>query len=82
MKVGPKSSLRPFLHRALKLLRTLGLHVTSQKILNLKLYIYCCKALVVIYFRSLLYAYSQKVWAENNVLFESSRGLSFLNNRS
>ena len=36
------------------------------------------QSLVVIWFRTLLYTYSQKVWAENSVLFESSRGLNFL----
>ena len=35
--------------------------------------------MVVIWFRTLLYTYSQKVWAENSVLFESSRGLNFFN---
>ena len=29
-------------------------------------------------FKTLLYTYSQKVWAENSVLFASSRGLNFL----
>ena len=34
--------------------------------------------MVVIWFRTLLYTYSQKVWAENSILFESARGLNFL----
>ena len=34
--------------------------------------------MVVVCFRTLLYKFSQKVWAENGVLIESSRGLDFL----
>ena len=37
-----------------------------------------CKAVIVVWFRTLLYTYSQKVWAENSVFFESSRGLNIL----
>ena len=48
----------------------------SQKSVNLTYC--CCKALVAIWFRTLLYTYSQKVWAETSVLFESSRGFNFL----
>ena len=33
---------------------------------------------MVLKMRTMLYTYSQKVWAENSVLFETSRSLNFL----
>ena len=51
----------------------LGLHVTSQKISNIDV----AKLWLLYGLELCCYTYSDKVWAENSVLFESSRGLSY-----